>query len=77
MPTIYEVKTGKAIPVQHMIDAKEAVANGSYTFAPPAPVEKKKIEPKQKAKPKPEIKTFPTKSKFTKEIKTLKKPIRK
>ena len=77
MPTIYEVKTGKAVPVEHMIDAKEAVANGSYTFSAPAPVEEKKPEPKPEPKPKPVIKTSPKKPKFTKEIKILKKPIRK
>jgi hypothetical protein len=75
MPTIiYEVKTGKAKSVEHMVDAKEAVANGSYTFI--APVKVKKAEVK-KAEVKPEIKTSPKKPKFTKEVRTLKKPIRK
>lgn len=41
MITIYEVKTGKPHSVEYIIDAKESVANGFYTFTPPAPKEEK------------------------------------
>ena len=55
MVTIYEVKTGKPVNMQYMIDAKESVANGFYTFTPPTkeedkPAKKvvKKVEPVEK-----------------------------
>ena len=44
MVTIYEVKTGKPIGMQYMIDAKESVATGGYTFQPPAPKVEKVVE---------------------------------
>ena len=37
MITIYRVKTGKPLNVAYIIDAKESVENGSYTFTPPTP----------------------------------------
>ena len=50
MTIIYEAKTGKPHTVEHMIDAREAVANGSYTFTLPEKEEPKVVEPKPIAK---------------------------
>ena len=62
MITIYRKDNGKPVNIDHLIDAKEAVAGGFYTFTAPAPEKKvlkpivKKAEPKlivKKAEPKP------------------------
>ena len=73
---IYETKTGKPFSVDHVVDAKEAVKNGSYTFTPPAPPAPPAPPVKEK-KEKTETGMFPKKMKLAKETKTLKKPIRK
>ena len=50
MIVIYEAKSGKPHSVEHMIDAREAVNNGSYTFNPPVKEEPKVVKAKPIAK---------------------------
>ena len=45
MVIIYDVETGEPRSIEHMIDAKEAVSNGSYSFVNPKAVAPKKEEP--------------------------------
>ena len=47
--TIYSKESGTAITIEHMIDAKDAVASGQYSFNPPAPA--KAPEPVEVPKP--------------------------
>jgi len=87
MITIYRKDNGKPVSIDHLIDAKEAVAGGFYTFtAPekkaPKPIVKKvepKVEPKlivKKAefKPIPKVESKPiVKAEVTKSLKRPRK----
>ena len=55
--TIYSNEGGAAIIIEHMIDAKDAVASGRYSFNPPASA--KKSAPAPIEIPKPVVKPTP------------------
>jgi hypothetical protein len=67
MVTIYEVATGKPYNVEHIVDAKESVANGFYTFSPPV----------KKEEPAPTVIPTPKASKPVKKSKSTPAPIEK
>lgn len=43
--TIYDTANGSPITIEHMIDAKDAVASGKYSFNAPAPAPAPAPEP--------------------------------
>lgn len=49
--TVYSNEGGAAIIIEHMIDAKDAVASGKYSFNPPASAKKSAPAPIEIPKP--------------------------
>ena len=51
--TIYSKNTGNPVKMIHMVDAKEAVRGGEYTFEkPPVPIDEKKVVVEKKVEDK-------------------------